>query len=1016
MLKCRIKQRIWTVSLVLFILFSTTLIVSAENNGKIQQPQIVKGRISDVSGNPLTGVNVILKGTTTGVISDIDGRFSIPVPAQGTTLIFSFIGYSSKEVNIINLEPINITLLEEALSLDEVVVVGYGTQKKRDLTGSVGAVPTKTIADNAVSGVGQALQGKLAGVQISPSSGAPSAGTSIVIRGQGTFGASSSPLVVIDGLITTQGLTDLDYNSIGDITVLKDASAAAIYGSRGANGVILITTKRGTADKQNLQLSVYSGINNVQRINTPVDNVTYANMMNEYFINGGAAAPYTDAELAKFKTTPSTNWQNEIYRTAHTQNYEMTASGGSKTNLYAITAGYYNSEGIVINDKFDRYNFVINNDITPFKGMKIGANLALSYGTIKQGNPTGAIGEAMIYPPTEPAYLENGNFGIASHIGEPVTMISPLINALMPQNKTINTRALVSTFAEYEIIKGLKFKTNVGVEYWNADVTNFYPTFNYGTSNLNLNATLTRQANNNKNLQWDNLLTYNKTLFGAHNIDVLVGYTFQESRGEQLSGYRTTFASNDPSQQILNSGSANDQARGTFSTWALQSYLGRLNYSFKSKYLFTANLRVDQSSRFPSNNRTGVFPSFSAGWVLSEEDFMKGKLGPVSFLKLRGSYGFIGNQDVGTYPYQTTVSSTAYYSFGAASAGTSVVGTAATSNVNSNISWEKTATSNVGSEIRFFDDKLDFMVDYYDRITSGILVSVTLPSVSGLSGNPLMNIGSVKNSGFEFTLNYGNMAGNKDFKYEIGVNLSTNHNEVIKLASTSTIITQGGAQNQYEYHTEQGHEINEYYGYVMVGIFQNANEIANWAKQPNAAPGDMKFKDLNGDNIIDSKDRKYVGSSQVHQILGFHGNVQYKNFDLAVNLNGEFGRNMYILTGGFNLVRMGEITAAMYNDRWTGEGTSNYVPRLVAGDPNNNSRMSTFWLRSQNYIQIQNLQFGYNLPSKITNKLKMQKLRVYVAGQNLYNFNNWPGYDPQLSSTGGYPVPRSIYFGCNIGF
>jgi TonB-linked SusC/RagA family outer membrane protein len=1013
MINSIIKKVSWIVSFMFVILFSLSINVSAENNLQSQQQQSLKGKVSDIKGTPLPGVNAVIKGTTMGTITDVDGNFSIPLSNKNTTLVFSFIGYLTKEVPISDLQFLNVTLAEDVLSLEEVVVVGYGTQKKRDLTGSVGYVSTKAIENNAVSGIGQALQGKLAGVEVSQTSGDPRAGVSINIRGLGTFGASSSPLIVVDGMITNEGLTDINPSSIEDIVVLKDASSAAIYGSRGANGVVLVSTKRGTSDRQNVQFSTYYSIDNVQRINTPVDAKTYATMMNEYFVNGGAAAPFTDAEIASF--TKSTNWQNDIFHTGSKQNYELSVTGGTKKNTYALSVGYYKGEGIVVNDKYDRYNIRLNNDITPFERMKIGTSIGLSYGTVNQGDPTGAINEAMIYPPCVPAYLPNGNFGIADHIGEPVTMSSPLVNALMPQNKSIYTRALISTFAEYEIIKGLKFKTSVGVEFYGTDLTNFNPTYDYGTSNNNLVASLTRQSNTDKNLQWDNILTYSKTINVKHSINLLAGYTFQTDRYENFSGFRQSFASNDPSLQILDAGSENDQTRGNYSVWALQSYLGRLNYSYMSKYLFTSNIRIDQSSRFPAANRTGVFPSFSLGWVLSEEDFLKGNLGPVSFLKLRGGYGLLGNQDIGNYPYQSTLSSNAYYSFGAGSAGTVVVGTAPTSNVNSNISWEKTATSNIGAEVRFLNDKLNFVADYYNKITSDVLVSVPLPALSGLSGNPYQNVGSVRNRGVEFTLAYGNMNEKKDFTYQVGLNLTSNRNEVIKLSTDATIITQGGVQSQWEAHTEQGHQINEFYGYVADGIFQTTDEIANSPTQPNAAPGDIKYKDLNGDGVINSLDRKYIGSSLAQEMLGLNATVKYKNFDLSMNLNGEFGRSMYIMTAGFNLVRMGEITSAMYNDRWTGPGTSNYVPRLVAGDPNDNERMSTFWLRSQNFLRIQNIQFGYNFPANIISKIKMQSLRVYVAAQNLYTFDSFPGYDPELAAD-TYPIPRSIYFGINVGF
>lgn len=1015
MLKSKIKQRIWAVILTIFVLFSSVEICSAEGNKITQQSQTIQGKVTDLNGVALPGVNVVVKGTMTGAITYGDGTFSISVPSQNSILVFSFIGYMSKEVTITNIQFLNVTLAEELTSLDEVVVVGYGTQRKRDLTGSVSTVNIENIQNNAVANAGVALQGKLAGVEISPSSGDPRAGVSIQIRGQGTFGANASPLIVIDGIITNQGLTDIDYNTIQDLVVLKDASAAAIYGSRGANGVVLITTKRGALGEPNIKFSFYQSVDNVWRINEPVDNVTYATMVNEYFVNSGKEAPFTNAEIDVFKTTPSTNWQDEIFRTALKSNYNFEASGGTEKNLYAISMGYFKGEGLVINHVYDRYNFRINNDLKLTSNLKLGSSLGLSYGIVKQGDPGGAIGLAMIYPSTEPAYYENGDFGIAKHVGEPVTMRSPLITALLPQNESNFLRALFNTYLEYEIVKGLKFKTSLGIEYYDTEVDNFNPTYNYGTSNTNLSNTLTRQSNDDRNLQWDNTVTYNTVINKNHIIDLLAGWTYQTTRNENLSGYRTDFPSNDQSVQILNSGSKNDQARGSYYVWSLQSWLGRLNYSYKNKYLFTTNLRVDQSSRFPKENRTGVFPSFSLGWVLSEEDFLNGRLGPISFLKLRTSYGKIGNQDIGIYPYQTTLASNLYYTYGSGSAGSVAVGTAPTSNVNSQITWESTATYNIGADIRLFKNKLNLFADYYNRLTSDILVAVTLPSLSGRSGNPYQNIGEVRNRGFEFTVEYGNMSEVKDFTYNIGVNFSTNNNYVTDLVSEASIITQGGAQNQYEYRTEQGHEINNFFGYVQEGIFQTTDEISTWAKQPNAAPGDIKFKDLNDDGVIDSKDRKYIGSSQVHELIGLNASARYKNFDISIAMNSELGKSMYILTGGFNLVRMGEITSAMYYDRWTGPGTSNYVPRLVAGDPNNNSRMSTFWLRPQDYLRIQNAQIGYNLPSSIISKVKMQSLRIYVAGQNLITWDSFPGYDPELG-TGGYPIPRSIYFGINLGF
>ncbi|SEG50493.1 SusC/RagA family TonB-linked outer membrane protein [Algoriphagus boritolerans] len=969
----------------------------------------VKGVVKDATGQPLPGVTVLVKGTTTGTVTELDGSYTLTAP-EGAVLVFSFVGYEVQEITIGNQSIIDVTLQEDETSLEEVVVIGYGTQKKSDLTGAIASVSGAETENQAVASVAQALQGKVAGLNIRQTSGSPGAGAEIRIRGMGSFGANSSPLVVVDGVITNRGLMDMDPSNIESVTVLKDATSAAIYGSRGANGVVLITTKRGKAGREKISFqSFYSFDQVINKIET-VDADTYEEMVNDFYGNQGLQVPYPTVGTLGVNT----NWQDEVFRTGGKQNYSFSMSGGTEKNLHAITLSYYKGEGIVVNSEYSRVNFRVNNDIKPIDGLKIGSSFGFSYGMSRQGDPNGATSLALIYAPNVRPFNEDGSYGIADRAGQPTTMTQPLVAAYEPVNDDNRIGLIGNLYAEYEIVSGLMFKTSVGAEYINLDSKNFNPSYNFGLGNINGIATLNRNISATQNVMIDNIFSYNKSIGNSHKFDLLAGYTFQKERFEFVRAFRNTFSRNDSDLQVLDAATANDIARGNYTEWALQSYLGRVNYSFKDKYLLSSSIRIDQSSRFAKGNRTGVFPSLSAGWVLSNEEFLNNNLGQISYLKLRTGFGVLGNQDVGIYPYQSVINPTLAYSMGMSE--NVLPGAAPTEFANQNISWEKTKTIGAGLEVNLFQDQLGFVLDYYDRITTDVLVRVPLPFISGLATFPYQNVGSVRNNGIEFTVDYRKTGVNSDYlSYNIGFNITVNKNEVTKLDSGLDIIQAGGGQGGVETRTTQGYGINSFFGHIHDGIFQSPEEISNSPFQPNAAPGDIKFKDLNDDGVINAQDRTYIGSFLPKQIIGFNSGMKYKNFDLSVSVTGDFGRDQNIFARGFAAARAAEATNIMWADRWTGPGTSNYVPRIIGGDPNGNSRSSDFWIRSQNYVRVQNIQLGYNFSTEFIKKVGLEKMRIYVAGQNLFTITDFPGFDPETSAT-AYPIPRSVFAGLNLGF
>ncbi len=995
-------------SLLFFLINIFSIGVIAQNE------KTVSGVIKDMQGVTIAGVTVRVKGLTIGTSSDADGNYSIKVPINANTLIFSFVGMKAREVTIDGRSVVNVEMEDDAIQLTEVVAIGYGTQAKKDLTGSVGVVSQNKMENQASVGIGQNLQGKLAGVQITQDNGTPYGGTSIRIRGNGSFGASSSPLIVVDGLITNDGLSNLNPNDVENITILKDAASAAIYGSRGANGVVIVTTKKGSFDTpMKVEVSAYASVDNIRTKIPTLSAKEYATVINEYSTNANLSKPFTEDEINSFGR--GTKWIDEITQTGYKQNYSISITGGTKTNTYAAVASFYTGEGIIKNTNFKRGNVKLSNDLLLLPTLKVGINLNVNYGVSKNTDWGQAIDRALIYPSTVPAYDENGNYGISSHHGEPITMLQPLIAVDLRTYDQTWKKFIGVAYAEWEIIKGLKLRTSFNAEYFDWKQDHFVPSYSFGPKGL-INdhpiAELYVDKNDNINYEWDNILTYTNKINGDHNLTAMAGYTFQEANMSTLWATRQGFLNNDKNMQVLDAGSSNIDNRGSKSSWAIVSYLGRVNYDYQSKYLLSASLRVDQTSRIAKNNRTGVFPGASAGWVISEEGFMKNiNKSTLSYLKFRASWGILGNQDIGVYPYQTTLNSSGlYYPFGEGTEGITLTGVGPTSLGNANLKWEKTSTLGIGLEAFFLNDRLTFMTDFYSRNTSDILVRVPLLSTAGVDNSPYQNAGGVRNTGLELTLGYSNVRDNQPFTYDVSVNWTFNKNKVTKIPAPIV----GGFDR-----TEVGYAINEWFGYVQDGIFQTEEEIKNAPLQPNAEPGDIKFKDLDDSGVIDSKDRKFLGHSAPTHTFGGNITLAYNNFDLSASFYGQLGAYRSIDQPGFAITRSGEQTSAwMYQQRWTGPGTSNYVPRVVAGDPNDNYRRSDFWLRSNDFLRLQNIQIGYNFDKLLKGRSAgaIKKLRLYVAAQNLFCINSFPGWDPEQNIAGGFPIPRSFYAGVNVSF
>ena len=847
-----------------------------------QQAKTVTGTVTDVSGEPIIGANIRIKGTTTGTITDIDGNFSIKAEPQSVIEV-SYIGYLTQETVINNQKSIRFLLKEDTKTLDEVVVIGYGVQKKADLTGSVANINTEKLNTQSNANIGQALQGKIAGVDIVSQGGAPGSGTRIMVRGIGTLN-NASPLYIVDGMYMNS-IDHINPNDIASIDVLKDASSAAIYGSRAANGVIIVTTKEGsnTEGKPIIDLSVNLGISTASKFLDMLDAKGWAEVTTIARQAIGKPALDMATDLAN---KPDNDWQDIMFRPALMQNYNLSVKGGGKYSTYYTGLGYFNQDGIVKGTNYQRYNIQSKNDYK--RGIfSAGTNLIISFSHDKplhQELRGGMIGTILQSVPTLEKYDDTREGGYGGTYGDVVNIPHPLaiIDDNIMDRYNENVKIFANLYAQIELFKGLKYKLNLTPDFSFERYKNYLNKYDFGLATNSITQ-LTERQRRRRNILVENLLTFDRT-FGEHKISALAGYTYQDSRFRHIQAYGEGLPQG---LEEIDAATTNRSNEGNSWRSVLTSILGRVFYSYQNKYLFTATIRRDGSSKFGKNNRYGYFPSFSLGWNVAEEKFME-NVHWLDQLKLRGGYGVLGNQEIDNYQYSSTITTGINYPDGN---GGLLQGAFPKNFANPDIKWEETAMTNVGIDFMAFNNRLSLTADYYVKNTKDILLTVPIPISSGGANDPIRNAGKIRNNGFEFNLGWMDQP-NPDISYGINLIGSFNKNKVIAMGSESGSI-KGGSTNQNitTSETKAGYPIGGYWLISTAGYFNSQEEVDAYAKdgkkiQPAAEPGDIKFVDANNDGVINDDDRVFQGSPFPDFTFALNGNMRYKNFDLSIGLQG----------------------------------------------------------------------------------------------------------------------------------
>ncbi|GAB3221478.1 TonB-dependent receptor [Spirosoma arcticum] len=982
----------------------------------------VKGRVSSETGEGLPGVNVLVKATGKGTVTDSDGRYALTVPEGNETLVFSYIGYVSKEVAVNRQTTIDVSLATDTKSLSEVVVVGYGTQKRANVTGAIGSIKTQDINNITVGNSSALIQGKVAGVRVENAGGSPGAGVNIVIRGSGTFG-NDQPLYVIDGNITGS-MSSLNPSDIESIEVLKDASAAAIYGNRAANGVVLVTTKSGTSGATRINFSAKLGTQSAANKLKFLNARQYADYRNQANDNDGT--PRSVANTTGFNPAVDTDWQNLSLRAAPVMDYNLSLSGGNQTTKYFISGQYFDQKGIVVDSDFKRYNLRANSSFTKGR-FKLTESLALSRGV---NNPNTYFGRENGEIPTLPIYDDKNDGGFAG-INPQLTDVRRGVNwyglAQLNDNQFTTDQVLGSLSGEYEIIDGLRYKLNVGLDYSVFSSYNYTPTFFFSNTDgaFNQAADLTESVSRNIGTLIENTLNYTKS-FGDHSVDLLAGYTQQLGTGRSIGAQVADFPSND--LRVVDASNVKVNSFGNLQQFALRSLLGRVNYNYKGRYLLGATIRQDESSRFIKENRRGTFPSYSVGWRLSDEPFFP-KNSLVSDLKIRGSYGKLGSQNIGNYVTSSVLNINASYYF----PGGVQPGTALTNFANPNVVWETTTTSDIGADVSLLNGKLAFTFDYFNKRSEGILTDLPIPIYGGVGSSIVKNAATIENKGVELSGTYNHAPGANGLRYSITANFSAIRNKVLALGEGVSPISGGGftIETLTATRTDVGQPVGSFYGYVVDGIYQSQDQIAKDGRT-SAVPGDFKYRDVNGDGKLDNNDQTFLGSPIPKFEYGTILNASYRSFDLNLFVQGVQGNKiwnakkyMYLLAPNGN--RLLDASTA-----WTPQNTDTDVPRATLTDPANNKRASSFYVENGSYFRVKSLQIGYTLPASLMNRIKIGSARVSVSGQNLLTFTNYTGYDPEVGRNASttqaqglfgsgvdvetYPQARSIFVGLDLTF
>ena len=983
----------------------------------------VTGTVTGADSNdPLPGVSVVVKGTSQGTTTNTSGTYQLTVPGPGSVLVFSYVGYLSREIAVGNRQQLDVRLEADVKALSEVVVVGYGTVKKSDITGSVSSVSSEELTAYPALGTVQALQGRAAGVQIQANNGEPGATLKVRIRGGTSINASSDPIYVVDGFV---GGAIPPPEDIESLEVLKDASATAIYGSRGANGVIMITTKRGKSGKPRIDFNTsFSAQHEINRLD---------------LLNASQFAEYIKEARPNFVPAgANTNWQDEIFRTGGIQNHQLSISGGNESVSYYLSGALYDQKGVILNSGFKRFSVTSNVEVKASEKFKIGLNLFAQRNEKQQaytqegsgGLTPGVVASAFKFEPDQPIRDPNtGQFTVA-RLNDPHD--NPYAIATELQNESVNDRIQGNVFAEYSILDDLKFRTTFGATTNSGRAGYFAPT------TLNVGRTVGGSASvtGSKSTQLlnENYLTYSKTFGTIHDLSVMGGYSFQSSSSEGWSGTGQSFITDAVSYWNLDGSSVWQSPTSDLTEWQIGSYYARVNYSLSDKYLFTANIRRDGSSNFSRNHKWATFPSGAIAWKMSNEPFMQNS-SLISQWKWRVSYGLTGNQAIA--PYQTLARFSNVFTV---IDGVTVNAVRPTTVANDDLTWETTAQFDVGADVSFFKNRINLVLDYYRMVTRDLLFSVQLPQYSGYA-TQLQNIGSVENKGFELTLNTRNTVG--ELKWNTDVNFSLNRNKVLELP--------GGTELQYSaspghmvglgstHVLREGYPVGSFFGWIYDGVYQEGDTFLAGGGFEREAGGE-KFRDVNGkdaqgnltgqpDGTLNSDDRVIIGNPNPDFIWGLNNELSYKGFDLNIFFQGSQGNDIlsYTLMELNLLSGINNATTAALN-RWTPTNTNTDIPKAFAG---RTRRVSTRWIYDGSYVRLKNLALGYNFPVSLTKKLGLSKLRLYASAQNILTLTKYEGYDPEVNYAsdgttnsnrnlgldyGSYPNAKSYTVGLNIGF
>ena len=1006
----------------------------------------VSGRVSGPDGAGLPGVTVLVRGTSIGASTNSEGRFSLNAP-EGSTLVFSFVGFTTQTVVVSAATastPISIRLVEDTQKLNEVVVVGYGTQERGSVTGAISSVSAAEIVRQPVADVTQAIQGKVSGVTITSNGGAPggAAGTSVRVRGI-TSAGNNNPLYVIDGFPLPDGgdnqLNAISPNDIETIDILKDASATAIYGVRAANGVVIITTKRGKAGKATVNLDAYRGVQTIARKLNMLNAQQYATINNESLLAAGKPIA-----LEKLRNPAAlgegTNWQDLLFRQAQIQNYSLSATGGSDKARYALSGTYFQQDGIILGSNFERFTLRANGDVQLSSVFKIGNSISLTHLNDRQVNSNngeyGAVQQLLRIPPTVPAFRPDGYWYQPNSANDNFTEENPLATTQRVNQNFSRNRAITTFYAELEPLKGLRFRTNVGADFIFDNFNSFAPKgpelAGYAQRYITAGAAAT--SSYAPTYLIENTATYDHLFAEKHQVTLLVGQSAQQFNYSNVEAYRSGYLRNDlqvinvgPINALLNNAGRIDPPR------RLASYFSRLNYEFAGKYLFQATARYDGSSRFQPGQKFGFFPSASAGWRISEEDFLKGNP-TVSNLKLRVGYGRVGNElNAGRFAYLYSINFGATYPLGLD--GAINTGGAPTRLNNPNLRWEYNDQANLGLDLGFLDNRIEASIDLYNRNSPNLIAPVPPSLVSGTYESVNSNAASAYNRGIDLSLTTHNFTGTGGgLSWSTTLNVSAYKTRLTALGAGIPYNGQGSLSGTIvRYDVNQA--FGSFYGFIADGLIQTQAELdalnkgaregtakGNFYVDQNTAPGDIKFRDVNGDGVITDADRTFIGNPNPNFTFGLTNTLGYKGFDLSFFFQGVQGNDVYNLNRYITESSLYGTTNGTTRilGRWTAPGTSTDVPRAINGDPNGNLRVSTHYIEDGSYVRLKNLTLGYTLPNGLLKRLYAQQIRVYFTAQNLVTLTRYTGYDPEVSASGVdlgiYPQARVFLGGISVGF